>query len=182
MSGKPQNSIEKWAVMDYIADLRMGRRLCVGPKMSAKRNWKQLATHLRLAGDCLNRRLGTMARNVKSGKDFQFEGWVNVRLEEEHKAEIAHLAQNTNPDGLIDWLAAMAFDGYSFSASWDDYSDALQVSLVCKDADDPNYGLGLSSRHPDFDMAVLSLQYKHEQILDGNWTEAPPTPRGSAWS
>jgi len=122
-----------------------------------------------------------MTINRVSNKDFTFDRWINLRLEEEHKSELTHLVESLDPEDLLRWLSGMCFQGYSFSAAWDDYSDAQQVSLVCKNADDPNFGLGLSARHPDFDVALFTLRYKSEEILRSNWGSAPPTPSASAW-
>ena len=116
-----------------------------------------------------------------SSKDFQFKEWINVRLDDSHKAELEHLSKDMNVGGLYDWVASMVYQGYSFSVYWDDWSDSQQVSLVCKAVGDPNYGCGLSARHPDLDMAILSLHYKHNEILRGNWGDAPPTPAGNSW-
>lgn len=121
-----------------------------------------------------------MTIKKQTGKDFSFAGWVNVRLSEEDKGEIAHKAENINPEQLLDWIASMAYQGYSFSVSWDDWSDAQQVSLVCKATEDKNFGLGLSARHPEFDLAVLTLLYKHDDILRGDWSDAP-TPQANGW-
>lgn len=120
-----------------------------------------------------------MAVKRHSGKDFKFDSWVNVRLSDDDKEALAALAENIDMMTLADWVASLAYQGYSFSLSWDEWSEAQQVSLVCKAPDDPNYGLGLSARHPDFDVALMTLRYKHEAICRAKWSENSPTPSNS---
>lgn len=172
---------ERWALHAYGESLVVVNRLFQTPKRSAKYLWRSAWVLLSSAENLLDKRLGDMATKKHSNSEFKFDQWVNIRLEENHKEELAHLCENIDFSSLSGWLSSMAYEGYSFSCSWDDYSDALQVSLVCKAPDDPNYGLGLSARHPDFDLAVLTLQFKHEQIADGNWAKLPPTPKGNSW-
>ena len=173
--------LESWALKQYAQQLHIARRIFRQPRRSPKLTWRSAWVVLTQADETLIKRIGDMGIKRHSNKEFQFDSWVNLRLEEQHKEELVHLAENVSHGQLINWLASMAFEGYSFSASWDEYSDAVQVSLVCKAPDDPNYGLGLSARHPDFDLAVLTLQYKHEQLCDHNWSSIPPTPKGTAW-
>lgn len=175
------SNLEQWALRDYRESVDAARRMYYDPKRKPKVMWASAWVVLASANEDLFRRLGDMTIKRHSNKEFTFDRWVNVRLEEQHKEELAHLADNVQPKDLIEWLGVMAFEGYSFSASWDEYSDAVQVSLVCKAPDDPNYGLGMSARHPDFDLAVLTLQYKHEQLCDSNWSAQPPSPKGTAW-
>lgn len=124
-----------------------------------------------------------MNRNVTRGKDFEFIGWVNIRLEDVHKDEISFLAGQgeTTVIDTLNCFARLAYDGYSLSVTWDDYSDSYQASIVCKAVDDANYGYGLSARHPDLDMALLTLRYKHENVCSGNWGSIAPSPKGQSW-
>jgi hypothetical protein len=176
------NPIEQWAIRELVKALRIAHRALGKNSRGRQASNSYAAVTLLKAYQLFYERLGSMTNTkIVSGKDFKFERWINVRLEDEHKAALQALADEVSFEELMDWIASMAYQGYSFSCAWDDYSDAQQVSLVCKAADDPNFGCGLSARHPDFDLAVLTLRYKHLDMLGGVWNNAPPTPQGNAW-
>lgn len=106
--------------------------------------------------------------------------WVNYRLTEDDKEKLQ--AEVLEMSAVIDDFADLVFHGYRLSVSYDDYSKAMQASLVCGAADNPDNGLGLSARHPDLDSALRSLLYKANLLGYGKWHEfASPSPVDS-WS
>ena len=173
--------LELWAISEFRKDLDIVYRILKRPVRGMKDANKNAWVVLLYAHTILNRRLGTMATKQKQDREFKFEGWVNIRLEDEHKAELEHLAQEIDIHKVLDFIASMVYGGYSFSLAWDDWSDSQQVTFVCKDPDDPNFGYGMSARHPDLDLALLTLQYKHSHIAGGNWHDVAPSPR-NGWS
>jgi hypothetical protein len=169
----PTLPLERWALGEFKRSLHVAYRSCVSSGIAKKAKCEYAQNHISFGEELLFRRIGTMAIDRKSGKDFEFLGWVNIRLGEQDKAQLAAMSKTVVPVDLVDWIATMTFNGYSFSVSWDDYSDAQQVSIVCKNAQDTNFGYGLSARHPELLFAILSLRYKHTVIADFNWNEAP---------
>jgi len=173
--------LERYAVQEYRGSLQMAyRSLCsrVGTRRD-RANYSQ--TVIFVAEQLLAQRIGTMSTKRVSSKEFQFRSWVNVRLSEDDKDALADLVETFEPGGLLDWVAKVVYSGYSFSVSWDEYSGAHQVSLVCKVADDPNYGFGMSARHPEFVIALLSLRYKHDEVCHGDWNAAGTARPNGIW-
>jgi hypothetical protein len=123
------------------------------------------------------------------GKDYQINmakkqsiavsRWVNIPLGEDDKDAIA--AADMSVEDIMLAIASMVYTGYRFSVTWDDYSSAIQVSLVCGDSTSPNYEMGMSARHPDFDMALFTLWYKHQILTGGNWAKFASEPRATNW-
>lgn len=182
MYGNNPSPLERWATAEYFRSLCMARRSMLRPAGGRRATDDYVWAIMSSADDLLDKRLGSIAVNRKTGKDFKFDQWVNVRLTDEDKAEIENIINlGVNHEILLSWLSGLAYAGYSVSFAWDDWSDAQQVSLVCKDYDDPNYGLGMSARHPDLDIAIVTLQYKHENICSRKWADVAPSPGGNGW-
>jgi len=156
------------------------RSLC--GKAGTRRDRSNYAqTVIMVAEQLLIQRTGTMTTKRVSNKEFAFRTWVNVRLGEEDKDNLAGMTENINPGELMNWVASMVYAGYSFSTSWDEYSGAHQCSLVCKAADDVNFGFGMSARHPEFEIALLSLRYKHDVVCAGDWTTVGTARPNGVW-
>lgn len=115
----------------------------------------------------------------KQAEYFKIEAWVNVRLDEVDKDTINHWDMSW-PD-IFAWMGERIYAGYRFSFAYDEYSKACQFSVICRAEGDPNYGLAMSTRHPDVDMAFLSLWYKDVHKLAGNWADYRPTPDAPLW-
>jgi len=118
--------------------------------------------------------------HVSSKQPFKMLGWVNIRLTDDDKTVI--LEDKTPVDQMLDDLGSLVFRGYRFSMAWDDYSDAVQSSLVCANPEDSNFGCGLSARHPNPDMSLRALMYKFSLALPQPWTEQLSSPKGNAFS
>lgn len=125
---------------------------------------------------------GGLVAGQKDNRQDNFKGWLNINLKDADKAQIEGIAKDVKLTTLVAWMAGKIYEGYRFSVSWDSYSDSSQIAAYCWDEEHPDYGHALSSRHPDLDMALLSLWYKHETIAQGVWTQVanPPTP--PSWS
>lgn len=113
-------------------------------------------------------------------EQVQISKWVNYRLNEDDKANLA--AEPLTMEQVIQEFATRVFAGYRLSVAYDEYSSAMQASLVCVDKDSPDAGIGISSRHPDLDWALRSLLYKLQVVGDGKWGEFVDLPRGDSWS
>jgi hypothetical protein len=110
----------------------------------------------------------------------QITKWVNYRLSDDDKKMLAE--EPLTMEQVIQEFATRVYAGYRLSVAYDDYSAAMQASLVCVDKDSPDAGIGVSSRHPDLDWALRSLLYKLMVVGDGKWSEFVDGPRGDSWS
>jgi hypothetical protein len=106
--------------------------------------------------------------------------WCNIALNEEDKEAIA--TWEITIAEVLDVFSAMIFDGYRLSVTWDDYSKALQASLVCANEEDGNYACGMSARHPDMDTVLKTLLYKHHLTKDTGWRDTSLRATGPSWS
>lgn len=173
--------LERFAMREYRGALDLAKRSICGRAGTRRERANYAQNTLMIAEQLMYRRLGTMAVNRVSGKDFVFDSWVNVRLSEDDKARLAELSDGLDCEDLLNFVAERVYNGYSFSCSWDDYSGAHQASFVCKAKGDPNYGFGMSARHPDFMIALLSLQYKHQVVCHGEWTSVGTSRLNGVW-
>lgn len=107
--------------------------------------------------------------------------WVNIRLTDNDKELLRD--REVNVPEVLARISDLMLAGYRLSVSFDDYSQAMQASLVCADDASPDYGCGMSARHPDLDLALLSLLYKATVLVKpGHWHERLDKPRFDSWS
>lgn len=117
-----------------------------------------------------------MPRDEKA--KFEFKGFVNIPLDDQAKDAIAN--SQMDDQALMGDLSSLLLTGYRIGMQWEDYSQAVQVTLTCRDEGSTNYGFAISSRHPDPRTALISVLYKHFEITEGDWSgirQAPPAPR-----
>jgi len=129
-----------------------------------------------------------MPKNEKRGeKDgggsqaeyFKIAAWVNVRLSDADKDQIA--SSEVDWPTIFAWMGERIYAGYRYSFAYDEYSKACQFSIICRELDDPNYGLAMSTRHPEVEMAFISLYYKDVVLLENKWGDNRPTPEAALW-
>lgn len=116
----------------------------------------------------------------KDRKTVAIIGWVNFNLTEDDKAEIT--AAEVSVETMLQDIGSLVFKGYRFSMSFDDYSNALQASLVCVNEEDPNCGYAMSARHPDAEMTLRTLMYKFMACSDGPWADRVNERPAPGWS
>lgn len=120
-----------------------------------------------------------MAKNGTKKDTIAISRWVNLRLTDEDKTTL--LSDIPLLEDVVNSFGALVFAGYRLSVSWDSYSQAIQASLVCVDPESVNAGIGVSARHPDIDMAIITLWYKVQMMGDQPWSDfVSPTP-ASNW-
>lgn len=106
--------------------------------------------------------------------------WVNISLTAEDKTAILEL--NADEISLLHWLGAKAYEGYKISFSWDNFSGAYQCALIGASAEHRDRGFAISARHPDPDMAVLTLWYKVSTYCPSGLAEvAGPADNVPSW-
>jgi len=142
--------------------------------------------NLRAGMEKLKERYNTFMYAIGVGQDMAPENtsiridfWVNQKLTDEDKEVIKASAPDF--ERVLGDFGALAFEGYRLSVSYDDYSKAVQASLVCASPGKPNSGCGISARHPDLDTALLYLLYKVTTIGNRPWRDFAPPPRQSDW-
>jgi hypothetical protein len=106
--------------------------------------------------------------------------WVNISVNDAAKQEILRLAEDLL--GLLFTLAGLVGERFKVSVSYDEYSAAVQVALICADPDSPRAHYALSARHPDLVVSLATVVWKYFSIIDLDWAElVRPTPADS-WS
>lgn len=106
------------------------------------------------------------ARAVEDG----WKGFVNVELTEAQKAEAKKLRENV---GACWGVVFDLVEGeYKLSVSLDAKNNAYVVSMTGRKARDVNAGLTLTARGGTIEGALASFVYKHQVILEGDWTSA----------
>lgn len=116
-----------------------------------------------------------MAKNGTKKSSIAISRWVSFNLDDDDKRAI----QQDTPtlSDVVASFGSLCFSGYRLSISWDSYSSAVQASLVCTNEESPNAGIGVSARHPDIDMALITLMYKVQAMGDQPWeTWCTPAP------
>lgn len=100
-----------------------------------------------------------------------WKGFVQCELNEQQKKAVKLLRDENMADVWTKYLTLVS-ELYKTSQSYDTYNDAFVVSATCKDPKDRNMGLTLSARGGTLEGAVASFVYKHEVVLEGDWTSA----------
>lgn len=145
-------------------------RLATAPHTGKGQKTHDVGVWFQVYEDNLREIAGDMAKNGKADQKFEFKGFVNLRLSEDDKGQI--LEAKRNLEIMMQDCGALIYNGYKLSFNYDRYSGAQQVTLTCMAADDPNYGYAISARHPDLDVALATLLYKHYELANATWTSA----------
>ena len=112
----------------------------------------------------------------------EWQGFVNIRLNDTHKKEIKKLAEKSSPETVLDWLLTELDSGYKVSLSPDEDNGAVIATLYGYDADSVNAGLAMSQRHQDAVIAICALQFAHVEIAQrGEWESAQADPFAVDW-
>jgi hypothetical protein len=118
---------------------------------------------------------------AKNGERGEFKGFINIRLTDADKEALVAGVGETDTTTLIDNAAALLYEGYKLSFAYDKTSGSVQATLACWQEGHPDCGHAISSRNPDFIMALHSLLHKHFNVARECWTAfAPPAPL-STW-
>ena len=131
------------------------------------RHARKAGHFLNIATETLDQKWGTIVPRKNGQPDFQIEAWVNVSLSDADKEEISRVGVDWQ--AIFDWFGRRVYEGYRITLSWDEYSKAVQAAIICRNPDLGDYGLAMSSRHPDADLALMSLIYKDTIIGVDGW-------------
>lgn len=94
--------------------------------------------------------------------------FVDCELTTEGKAAFKQAGWSV--DDTISFIERMGNEGYKIGARYDGTNGAWLSSLVCNDTKSGNFGWCLSARGQSFLHAFAVLAYKHEVLLQGDWT------------
>lgn len=106
-----------------------------------------------------------------------WKGFVNVELLDAHKPLVK--ASQENPDRLWVVIWDLIDGGYKLTISNDAQHNSYNVSMTCRAAKDVNNGLTLTGRGGSVLGAVASFVFKHDVLLEGDWTTGSTAQRGS---
>lgn len=95
-------------------------------------------------------------------------GFVNIELSEAQKPLVRALA--SDPARLWDNLMTLVDAGYKLSVALDTYNNSYNVSMTCKNDRDKNKGRTLTGRGGSVAGAMASFWFKHDAILEGDWS------------
>lgn len=109
-------------------------------------------------------------RAKTSKKADEWKAFVQLELTTAQKVEVKKLRDDA--DRLFDSVFGTVEEGYKLTFSLDTYNNAYVCSLTGKGDDNPNNGLTLSGRGGSILGAMASLWYKHDVVLERDWTSA----------
>lgn len=161
-------------------DLEMARRAFYSPFLKGQQRAVEgvrLLSHFTDLSERIMKEIHIMPEKKKA---IAVRGWVNMSIDDAAKEEIVTIA--AAPQQVLADFASLVFRGYRLSVTWDDYSSALQASLVCADPESVNAGYGVSARHPDIDLCLATLWYKVSVLGTSPWESFISGPKGSSWS
>lgn len=116
-----------------------------------------------------------MGKRAVRKETIEFQGYVEVRLDEtQKKAFAAWRKENDNLGLLLDKLVEA---GYRCSLSWDDYNEAYMASITTKDPQSTNAGWVLVGRGPDCVGAAYQALFKHYVVAKEAWLNIATTSR-----
>lgn len=103
----------------------------------------------------------------------EWEAFVNIRLETNHKKEIKDRVEKLALDDLLLWLFERVDDGYKITLSPDFDNGAVVATMTGATKDNRNAGLSMSQRHADPIVALVAMRYAHDVIASGGeWEQA----------
>lgn len=117
-------------------------------------------------------RAATKAKALEDG----WRGFANVELTVGQKLQAKTYMQDVAR--VWDNLFALIEENYKLTISYDEQRSAYNLSLTCKGKGNINQGLTLTGRGGSVEAAAVSLWFKHEIILEGDWNRAAQATGG----
>lgn len=112
-----------------------------------------------------------MTRGQKKGSDVTDKAgmprFVDVKLSVQDRSDF--LAHPWRTDGLVSELQGLVDAGYRVGCSWSTEAQSYTVSLTCRNPDDVNNGLCMTSFASRLDTAVALALWKHNVLTDRKW-------------
>ena len=109
-----------------------------------------------------------MAKQTQK-KSVQWRGFKDVKLTDAQRDAYEHWDAEDGDVYLL--LASAVASGFKFTMSYNGSNDTYTATLTGQDAAPPAaQGYSLSAFAPDFYNACRTLAYKHDLILEGDWS------------
>jgi hypothetical protein len=101
-------------------------------------------------------------------------GFVNIRLQPEHKQAIKERAKAKDSDKqIVLAMTKLVDDGYGLSINPDPDNGSMIATITGKDAECTNPGLAMSQRHGDPIVALHAVIFAHYDLAQGEeWEKA----------
>jgi len=114
-------------------------------------------------------RRGKVSREKSNGGTQDgWKGFVNLELSDKEKQAVKRLFEKYG-DAWGSILERVGL-GYKLTVSYDDPHTTFNVSLTCRAVGDKNVGLTLTGRGGSMQAACVSLWYKDQHVLKGDWS------------
>lgn len=108
------------------------------------------------------------------GASASMPRFVDIKLTEaERKAFPGYSEFDRDP---VRHMQAFADKGYRIGVTWSGEHQTYTVSLTCRNPDDPNNGLCMTSFAREIGTAVMLCVYKHYAIAHEVWSSVAPKP------
>lgn len=102
--------------------------------------------------------------------------FVDVRLTAEQRS--AFLDTTYTDAELVSSLQTLADEGYRVGVTWAGEQQAYTVSLTCREPDDPNNGLCMTSFARELRVALGLMVFKHYEVAERLWLKASESDVG----
>jgi len=113
---------------------------------------------------------------VSKPDDFDWGGFINVRISDEDKAAFDLWAAETESTMWVDFQELVA-KGFKFSLSYDGKGDFYLATFTA--AGRALIGIDLrcclTARAPEWEVAIHLLMFKHEVMARGDWGTYKPS-------
>lgn len=161
-----------------VNDPHCFQRLATNPAQNAYMRYHAAHVWLLKYRETLTK-LGVISMAKNTNGQSEFRGFINIHLTDADKEKIA--ASASDPQGIMDNLAGLLFEGYKVSLAYDVKSGAIQAVLTCWNPDSAHFGYAISSRHPEAIVALDSLLYKHFDLAAEQWLAIEQPPALTKW-
>jgi hypothetical protein len=117
----------------------------------------------------------TFGMPKKKAREAWETQWVHVDMTPDQKGQ--YKTWDLEDDDVWELWGSYLAQGYKMNGVYIADSSSYQVSIICRDDDSVNAGMGVSAYAKDLKDAVRVALYKAEVILPPNWSEYK-TPGG----
>lgn len=117
----------------------------------------------------------TKQNKTSSFGDYEF---YSYNLSTDEKKKFAGWVETVTDDWVL-IVGTFIASGFKMSCSFSDQDNCFIASATCQDEGSPNHKKILTSRHPEWSMALLLNVFKHQEIFrSGAW---PQKNESSEW-
>lgn len=173
----------QWKVKDYIKDAKLRLDQLNDPLVRAatplRYNYIMQFTIVKLwlkEQDEFREFLGIMPKKYN---DDNFKGFINLKLNEAQKEMFG--AWDVEDDDVWLLLSQLATEGYKFSNFYNQQNSTYTSMFTCNDKSSANAGYVLTAYSPNWYQSIRVLLFKHEVVLQRNWSSAGEVQKLDDW-